>query len=75
MGRAASGNHDPVPRTLAPDDVRAVLAAAADVVFTDGVPREFLDQWAEETCFLLRAAEDSEAAVRRGPGGSDIDPR
>jgi hypothetical protein len=45
----------PVPQTLAPQDIREVLAAAADVVFSDGVPPEFIDQWAEETCFLLRA--------------------
>jgi hypothetical protein len=34
-------------------EVRHVLAAAADVIFSDGVPDEFLDQWAEETTFLL----------------------
>jgi len=75
LGLASTGNHQLVPRTLAPEDVRAVLVAAADVVFADGVPRDFLDQWTEETCFLLRAAEESEAAVRRARGGSGLDPR
>jgi hypothetical protein len=34
-------------------EVRRILAAAADVIFSDGVPAEFLDQWADETVFLL----------------------
>jgi hypothetical protein len=35
------------------DDVRTVLAAAADVVFSDGVSETFLEQWTDETLFLL----------------------
>ena len=35
------------------DEIRRILAAAADVVFSDGVAPAFLDQWAEETVFLL----------------------
>jgi hypothetical protein len=53
----------PVPTT---DEVRVVLAAAADVLFSDGVPGEFLDQWADETHFLLEAgATVGSDAVRR----------
>jgi hypothetical protein len=54
----------PVPTT---DEVRVVLAAAADVLFSDGVPEEFLDQWADETQFLLAggAAVRSDASRRR----------
>jgi hypothetical protein len=42
-----------------------VLAAAADVVFSDGIPPEFLDQWTEETCFLLRARHGRTALLDR----------
>lgn len=35
------------------DEVRRILTAAADVVFSDGVPDAFLDQWADETLFML----------------------
>ena len=59
-----------MPQTLAPEVVRTVLAAAADVVFSDGVPHEFLDQWAAETCFLLNAQhgthDDGPIDLRRG---------
>jgi hypothetical protein len=60
-----------VPQTLAPEEIRTVLAAAADVVFSDGVPPEFLDQWAAETCFLLNAQhgthdDDGPIDLRRG---------
>jgi len=53
----------PVPAT---DEVRAVLVAAADVLFSDGVPGEFLDHWADETHFLLAGGEvvGSDAAHR-----------
>ena len=44
-------------------EVRRILAAAADVVFSDGVPDEFLDQWADETQFLLSL----DASARTGP--------
>jgi hypothetical protein len=57
-----------VPETLAPEDVRTVLAAAADVVFSDGVSPAFLEQWAEETCFLLGAHDDGPVDVRRRQG-------
>jgi hypothetical protein len=36
-----------------PDEIRRILAAAADVLFSDGVTDAFLDQWDEETGFLL----------------------
>jgi hypothetical protein len=45
-------------------EVRRILAAAADVLFSDGVPDAFLDQWAEETVFLL-ANDAVETAARR----------
>jgi hypothetical protein len=64
-----------VQQPLSQEDVRAVLAAAADVLFADGVLPEFLDQWAEETCFLLRAAEESTAAVQRRLGNRPSQPR
>ena len=35
------------------DELRHILAAAADVIFSDGVAEEFLDQWADETVFML----------------------
>lgn len=35
------------------DEVRRILTAAADVLFSDGVPDVFLDQWADETLFML----------------------
>ncbi len=41
--------------TMTTADVRRVLTAAADVLFSDGVPDAFLDQWADETAFLLEA--------------------
>lgn len=34
-------------------EVRRILVAAADVVFSDGVPDDFLSQWTDETVFLL----------------------
>ena len=54
--------------TLSPETVRDVLAAAADVVFADGVPPEFLDQWTADTCFLLRVRtepQDSSGLTNR----------
>jgi len=46
-----------VDQTQSPDpsreQVRAVLAAAADVVFSDGVSDGFLEQWTDETMFVL----------------------
>ena len=41
--------------TMTAADIRRVLAAAADVLFADGVPEAFLDQWTDETAFLLEA--------------------
>jgi hypothetical protein len=35
------------------DEVRQVLAAAADVLFDDGVTAAFLDHWADETMSRL----------------------
>jgi hypothetical protein len=42
-----------VHRIPSRDDVRLVLTAAADVLFSDGVPDAFIDQWIDETVFLL----------------------
>lgn len=53
-------------RTPNRDDVRRVLTAAADVLFSDGVPEEFLDQWADETLFLLSLGTPSVTPHRRG---------
>ena len=47
-------------------EIRRVLVAAADVLFSDGVPDEFLDQWADETHFLLSL----ESSARTTPGRS-----
>ncbi len=47
-------------------DVRRILVAAADVVFSDGVPDDFISQWANETVFLLsleRSATSRHRAV------------
>jgi hypothetical protein len=35
------------------DEVRRILVAAADVVFSDGVSEAFLDHWADGTVFML----------------------
>ena len=56
---------DSVEAAIAPDDVRDILAAAADVLFSDGIPPELLEQWTAETCFLLRARVWSEASLAR----------
>ncbi len=44
------------------DEVRQVLVAAADVLFSDGVPETFLDQWADETLFMLSISESRHAS-------------
>ena len=46
-------------------EVRRILAAAVDVLFSDGVSDAFLDQWAEETMFLLDS--DRSARVSHSP--------
>jgi hypothetical protein len=50
------------------ETVRTVLESAADVIFSDGVSAEFLDQWTFETVQLLesRARVAAEAAARAG---------
>jgi hypothetical protein len=47
--------------------VRAVLESAADVIFSDGVSPEFLDQWTFETVQLLeqRARRSKRKPARR----------
>jgi hypothetical protein len=65
------GQHSPDdPPTR--ETVRQVLVAAADVAFGDGVSPRFLDQWVDETCFLLSlAARDRHTAtLREVAGGS-----
>lgn len=41
------------------DEVRRILVAAADVIFSDGVAEAFLDQWADETVFMLSLGDSS----------------
>jgi hypothetical protein len=43
-------------------EVRRTLVAAADVIFSDGAPEEFLDQWADATLLALSLTSSSEAA-------------
>ena len=52
-------------RIPARDEVRRILVAAADVLFSDGVPDAFVDQWADETVFLLSI--DSTPRVSQTP--------
>ncbi len=47
------------------DEVRWILAAASDVVFSDGVPEAFLDQWADETIIMLSVSESVRVAPMR----------
>lgn len=35
------------------DELRTILTAAADVIFSDGVPEAFLDRWVDETLVML----------------------
>ena len=35
------------------DEVHAILATAADVIFSDGVSEAFLDHWVAETLALM----------------------
>jgi hypothetical protein len=62
---AEAGNEPLVQATLDPSDVRAVLEAAADVVFSDGVSDDFIEQWAQDTLFLLRARQGSSGISNR----------
>ena len=43
-------------------EVRRTLVAAADVIFSDGAPEEFLDQWADATMLALSVTAAPEAA-------------
>jgi hypothetical protein len=64
---------DPVETAIAPEEVRDVLAAAADVLFSDGITPALLDQWTAETCFLLRSRLLTERSADRAydsPGSS-----
>ena len=45
------------------DEVRRILVAAADVVFSDSVPEAFLDQWTDETVILLSSAGPTRTAA------------
>ena len=51
--------------TLSSEEVRAVLEAAADVIFSDGVSLEFLDQWTFETVQLLEARARAATTAKR----------
>ena len=49
-------------------EIRRILVAAADVIFSDGVSDAFLDQWADETRIMLSldgTAADAAVEVRR----------
>lgn len=46
------------------DEVRRVLVAAADVLFSDGAPEAFLDQWTDETLFMLSISESRHVTPR-----------
>jgi hypothetical protein len=64
---------DPVETAIASDEVRDVLAAAADVLFSDGISPALLDQWTAETCSLLRTRLMTERSADRAydsPGNS-----
>jgi hypothetical protein len=51
------------------DEVRRILVAAADVIFSDGVSDAFLDHWADETVFMLSLqASRQETPVPRRSG-------
>jgi hypothetical protein len=49
--------------------VREILAAAADVIFSDGVSDAFLDQWADETLIMLSIDESSTAFATKPRSG------
>ena len=44
-------------------EVRRTLVAAADVIFSDGVPDTFIDHWTDETLFLLSFGESLTASA------------
>ena len=46
-------------------DIRLILVAAADVLFSDGVSDAFLDHWTEETLQLLFARREVVGAAMR----------
>jgi hypothetical protein len=48
------------------DEVRRILAVAADVVFSDGVSDAFLDLWADETVLVLSLLESRKVTSRSG---------
>ena len=43
------------------DEIRRILEAAADVIFSDGVSTSFLDHWAETTVELLNVRSENVA--------------
>ena len=51
--------------SLRHDEIRRVLIAAADVIFSDGVSDAFLDHWAEETLQLLLTRREAVGAAAR----------
>jgi len=55
--------HDDVPTRA---ELRRILVAAADCVFSDGVPDAFLDQWTDETLFLLETRAASQPSAGAG---------
>ena len=44
-------------------EVRRTLVAAADVIFSDGAPEAFLDQWADATMLALSLRSSPDAAA------------
>src|SRR2546427_10077842 len=51
-------------------EVRRILAAAADVIFSDGVPDAFLEQWTDETIFMLSIGQSPRVGHHGRPSGA-----
>ena len=58
-----------VDHTQMHGEVRRVLVAAAEVIFSDGVSETFLDQWADETVFMLSLGNSSRVNPATRPSG------
>ena len=68
--RSGQGGSDVSPTDNVPTshEIRRILVAAADVIFSDGVSDAFLDQWADETRIMLSidaSAADTAGDLRR----------
>ena len=56
------------------DEVRQILLAAADVIFSDGVSESFLDYWADQTELMLALLASRQEAPRDSPVGLADEP-